>query len=333
MSAAREIGAWWAERMAELIPARLRQLSLRGSSLLADAQPGDPAVVLTTRRRGRDVSVPFPAARGRPLTLRLPAGAVLERTLVLPVAAEPELARVVGYEIARISPFEAAEVLSAFELQHRDRAAGRLLVRVALVPRHSIAPALQTLASNGLNAPTAVLAPRGGGGTWRIRLGAPGEAAPAGWHGPAMRLAVGTCAALALTAIATPFLVQQHALDRVDARLASLRPAVEEASRLRRRIAGRSTGLDALTAETARVGQALGLLATVTAVLPDDTYLTNLAIRQRVLTMSGRSGSAARLIPLLAGDPSIRNAAFAAPVTRAEGPRGEVFSVRAEFGP
>ena len=47
--------------------------------------------------------------------------------------------------------------------------------------------------------------------------------------------------------------------------------------------------------------------------------------------MAGRSGGAARLIGLLSADPTIRDPAFVAPVTRADSGGGDIFSIRAEL--
>ena len=85
-----------------------------------------------------------------------------------------------------------------------------------------------------------------------------------------------------------------------------------------------------------RSGKPLEILNTINASLPDDTYLTALAIRQRMVTFSGRSGSAAQLIPLLAAEPRLRRAGFSSPVTRGQGPdavKGDSFTVSAEFVP
>lgn len=107
---------------------------------------------------------------------------------------------------------------------------------------------------------------------------------------------------------------------------------VAEAGALRRSIVDGSSGADAVAAESARVGSMLVLLTTITGVLPDDTYLTALSVRQRAVSISGRSASATRLLPLIAADPSLRNVALSAPITRADGPRGDAFSIKAEFG-
>ncbi|MGI4799903.1 MAG: hypothetical protein ACRYG8_38870 [Janthinobacterium lividum] len=71
-------------------------------------------------------------------------------------------------------------------------------------------------------------------------------------------------------------------------------------------------------------GQSLATLATTTAVLPDDTYFTDLTPRQRHLAMNGRSGAAAR---------GLREPAFLAPMTCSDTGRADLFSIRAELTP
>jgi general secretion pathway protein L len=91
-------------------------------------------------------------------------------------------------------------------------------------------------------------------------------------------------------------------------------------------------GRDVLGAEHGRVGDALHVIATLTAILTDDTHLTGLMMQKRQVTLEGQSAAAARLLTTLAADPAVRNAAFTAPVTRSE--TGEdIFSIRAEIAP
>ena len=99
-----------------------------------------------------------------------------------------------------------------------------------------------------------------------------------------------------------------------------------------------------MAAESARLGSALQAIATLTGLLPDDTHLTALTLRQRRLTIAGQSADAANLIPLLSADPTLRDVAFLSPVTRAaqeqtqapaQGPareRAELFSIRLDVG-
>lgn len=340
MSAVQDVLVWWVAQMRGLMPARWRSRDGQGDGLVAEVSPGSAAYRLVQRRRGKETRLsPVEAAarlarRPAPaVALRVPPGVALERPLVLPIATEPELDRVVAYEIDRISPFQTDEAAWAYAVERRDTEAGRLHLRLALLPRAGVAAAVAALREAGA-APAAVIAPRTGGGAWSISLAQQGalprSARP--WQRRAVAAAGAACAILALAAMAGPFVTQEAALRREEARIAALRPAVATADGLRRTIAGRASGLDAVASEAARVGQVLQVLATLTDVLPDDTYLTALTLRARTLTLSGRSGSASRLIPLLAAEPALRGAAFAAPVTRVEGARGDVFSIRAEYG-
>jgi len=92
-------------------------------------------------------------------------------------------------------------------------------------------------------------------------------------------------------------------------------------------------GADVLTAERARIGDVLQVLAAVTDIVPDDSWLTELSLHQGKLGISGQSPAAARLIPALAADPAFRNPAFAAPVTRAPDGHADLFVIRAELAP
>ncbi|WP_165982920.1 PilN domain-containing protein, partial [Dankookia rubra] len=156
------------------------------------------------------------------------------------------------------------------------------------------------------------------------------------WRRRGLAAAGTACAGLAIAAIALPFGLQSMALADAERQIEALAPRVAEAEALRRRMAEAKGGQDAFAAERARVGDALQAIAAITDILPDGTWLTELTLRQRKLGMAGRSAGAARLIGLLSADPTIGDAAFAAPVTRAEGTRAEpggvdAFSIRAEL--
>ena len=339
MSLVREALSWWVAQLRGLLPARVLEKDLYGDALIADLQPDGESIAWMQRRGRREARIADPSRAkallsnrtpGRCL-LRLPRGAVLERSLALPLATEPELDRVIAYEVDRISPFSGTEVAWTYAVVQRDRAAGRLLVRVALVPLAKMQPVLDRLRRLGAT-PASVLGPRDGGGWWSISLLPAGrtEGSP-GLRRLALSLAV-CCAVLAFAAVVLPFALQEQALREAEARIERERPSVAEADALRRRVVERAGGGNALAAEAARIGGMLDIIATLTTLLPDDAHLTSLTIRQRVVAMTGRTPSAARLIPLLTSDLTIRNAAFAAPVTRIGGTREDQFSIRAEFG-
>jgi general secretion pathway protein L len=342
VSTLRSFVLWWAGRMAEFLPARLRHADgAVGDALLVDLEPA--ALGLTLRRGGREtqlgrlaLAAPTPAALDALLPrqvpaetlLRLPAHMLLEREAALPLAAERDLDRVLGYEMDRFTPFSAADVHWARGPVRRDRVKGQIWFRLSVVPKLALASALEALRAAG-RAPDGLLVPAGDA-VRRIDLTA---AQPATLRRRAVAVAAGACAVLVLVAVALPIASQARALARVEARIERLRPAIAEVDGLRRRLAATTAGSDALAAEETRLGCVLCTIALLTDLLPDDTFLTAMSIRQRQVTLSGQSGDAARLIPLLSGEGALGEVAFLAPVTRTGPNRAEQFSLRLVAAP
>lgn len=337
---------WWADQLRAALPARLAAAGPDSRGLLAmlHLPPEGPASVeLRARHKGRDGRLgPFtldgpgsPALRAAAaghrhgVVLELPPGLMLEQQVVLPIAAERDPERVLAYEMDRITPFSAEELFWTWAVDRRDRAQGRLHLRLSVVPKARLLPSLDALVAAGLR-PTALDAARPDGTRCRIALD---HTPPARWQAWSVRVAGAFCAVLVVGALVTPFLVQSAARERVERQIAALRPQVEQAEALRRRILGSTAGSDVFAEQRARVGDALGTIATLTDVLPDDTHLTELTMRARVLTLAGQSAAAARLIAAMAAEPGLRNPAFSAPVTRFEGVAGEGFAIRAEAAP
>ena len=73
--------------------------------------------------------------------------------MTLPLAAERDLARVLGYEMDRLTPFRADEVFFSAAIAGRDRARGQLRARLFLVPRAAVAPLLALLREAGAPPP------------------------------------------------------------------------------------------------------------------------------------------------------------------------------------
>jgi len=338
--------AWFLQQLTELLPPALRDSGRRlPDAAVVRIEPGTSEAALALRRGGRlgrlgtiNLDMPSrPAIRrllgSRPpsrLAIQIPAELLLERPVILPIAAERDFRRVIGYEADRYTPFAAGEMFWSAEIERRDRARGRLHLKLFVVPRSAVQPALEALEAAGLAAGW-IEVPAADGSARVIDLGR-GPSAGERLGRRALQGAAIACLVLALAAIALPFFLQWQARSAVEGRIALLSPRVQEYEALRRRILGAATGADTLAAEQARVGDTLEILATLTRLLPDDTYLTGLTLRQRKVSLEGQSASAAKLISLLADDPLVRNPSFAAPIVRNDR-NAEVFSIRAEMSP
>ena len=269
------------------------------------------------------------AARRNIVVLRLPSRYLLERQLTLPLATASDLRGVLGYEIDRLTPFSASEVAWAHRIEATDPATDQVRVGLAMVARGMIRPILAELAQAGL-VPQRVEIANGAGAIRSIPLD---EADPSQTRAARRRmLAMGVlCGTLAAAAVVVPFAGQAVVEAELDERIAALRPAVAEVERLRKREMAEAARGDMLATERAQAGNPLAALATLTALLPDDTFIQEVSLAQRKLILRGQSGGAARLISVLAADPALRDPAFAAPVVRTEDGRADLFTIRADW--
>jgi len=339
----RDIYGWWGRQMRALLPAWLLPDARQPDALLValdttrDASP--MRLALRQHRRevplghfrldatGQQAANAAIRQRIRRVVVRLESTGLLERTVVLPLAAERDVASVLRYEMDRLTPFTADQVYWSTQLQRRDRSAGRLELCLSLVPKTLLQPLMAALDGMGLTL-SAIEATNRAGETRQIAIspGSPG-------HHAARGIAWGAVAALALVAVGMPFITQSLARGSVEARIAALQPQIAQVEALRRRIAAGSAGQDVIAAERARIGDALQVLAAVTELMPDDTVLSDLSLRQGKLGIGGRSLTAARLIPAMAADATMHNPSFAAPVTRTPDGKADTFVIRAELTP
>jgi general secretion pathway protein L len=340
---------WWSRQLWELLPAswrRSRPAHETGDAVMLvmnESRPGHkPGLDVSRRRRRRTVQLgrfalddaglaalraSLGAARRGAIRLIVPSRLLLEQQVTLPLAAERGLETALRWEMDRLTPFAAEQVFWSWHIEQRDRTRSRLQLRLRLVPKAAVGAVLEALAASGV-APTLLAS-----------AADPAVSVPLTGPRPAQRgsRALGVAAMLFAVALAavvvTPFVRQEFESRRLDARIDKLRPDVDLAEAMRRRLTDRAASAGVMATEAARVGDTLRILAAVTDVLPDDTSLISLSLRDRTLIMTGQSAAAAKLIPALAAHPAFRDPVFAAPVTRNEVTGAEAFTIRTELRP
>jgi general secretion pathway protein L len=319
--------SWWIARLTELLPHAGAEAP---DGIVIDMT--EQGVTASVRRKGRLTPVNLGAAARlagtKPVSLRPPPGAELVKHHTVPTAPKRQLDQLLRHELARITPFPADALFWRWDGHPKFGDKTRTDVVLTMVPKLALAPAIAALGSVGLKARFVEVGP-----VDRPRLLTIADGAE---QGPRLVLVSGlacACACLAVIALGLPLVRQALALRAADAAIAALQPTVAQVDALRRGLTAEGAGRAALAQERQRAGDVLQVLATVTRILPNDTYLTDFALRERQMTISGRSASAPRLITLLSADPAIRNTAFTAPVTRIEGATVDVFAIKAEVAP
>lgn len=316
----------------------------KGSGSEADAAivaiEGDGASLLV-RRRGKTAAVAKLSAgdagfvhaaeqlarRGRvpeSLLLRFPEASVLRKRLTVPAAARRHLESMLGFEMDRETPYSRDEVHWSYKIRG-NAAPGKLAVDLVLVPRALVDPLVESARRAGFEI-AGLEAAAGPEDSVQIRLGPHNRWQWLREQRPVMALAA-TAAALALIAVATPFLRMHRASAEVEARIEALTPQATEAAKLRQSIDRLASVFEYLKQERERSGSPLAALAAATRAIPDDTYLTNYDMRGARLTLTGLSPSAARLVGTLAKSAEFGEPAFEAPVVQNADEGLEAFTI------
>jgi general secretion pathway protein L len=342
----REYFTWWLSQMRTLLPERSHAAETASTEVLIVESDSAGSMLTASMRRGDRVTTlgRFPsdptglvalrnaaALGGRPIPVWLrPAAIMLEKQLSFPLVAERELGRVLAYEMDRETPFTADEVWWNWRVDTRDKTSGQLGLTLFLLPKAIGQAIVAALAESGLR-PTVIDTATASGQRHQIQL----DDTPVHrivLSGKTRALAA-ACLALAGIALIAPFVRQSLALGHAEARVAELKPQVDEVQQLRRRIESAGQGASALAMEQAGSADPLKVLAETTQVLPDDTHLTDLGLHKHKLSISGQSEEAAKLIGLLTADPLFKNPAFTAAVTHVQGSKADAFSIDTEVHP
>lgn len=310
---------WWVSRMAELLPAALRRdqrqdlrLPVRRDGTL---EPGS----LSRLPRPASHKKSLLSARPAPVCLVLPAGAILSRELTLPRAAAPHAVQTIGYDLDRLTPFRPEDVVwtvtppgKAFPLRN-----GQVGFRLLVAPRRTFEAAMQELAEHAV-IPT------------HLRCEGTEGVLPLGTPPKVRKIRPSLLGLLGLALIAAPFIRQEISRLRLDHALSALSTEKQQAEALRRDIAGFTQGPAAIRREEHRLGSSLLVLQTLTQALPEDTFLTELHLHERHVSLEGQSAQATQLIGILEHRAAFSNAAFSGPITRSEDRRQDLFTLHAD---
>ena len=347
---ARFFGWWFGELAACVAP--LKRLFRGRPSVLAVRWDGDVVVLRLRGRQGaRELGrVPFaeddPAASraavaralkgvalgGVEVALELPAERVLQRTIDLPLAAGENLREVLGFEMDRHTPFRAEDVAFDYHVVATDRAAQRLLVDLAVAPRALVDGSLRQAAELGIAADRVGVAGADDAKPFDLLAADRRAGRGRGTRRLTLALAAGAAALLA-AAVLLPLQRQQAVLAAYEARLADSRNAAAEAETLKRRLAD-SLGRNEFLASRRRTTPLVeALLNELTLRLADDTWLVQLRLVGKELTIAGYAPTASALIPVLEDSDYFADVRFNSPVMTDARLSRERFNLAAKITP
>lgn len=336
--------AWWCSELAALAPRSLRQrLRLADDPCSLEITSEQATLILPGRGRSASLSLPIPAegdeaARAHlraalrqrgvdtAVAVRLAPALLLEASLDLPLSAERSLQAIVRHQLGRVVPLDPDDVCFAASVRQRSPGTKSLHVDLVIAKRAVVERSLQLARELGL-VPLLV--------TGQAALRSPGQDEAAvlwrtdgtGQTAMQRRLRRGLEASILLLAV-TAYGVHVHRLDQV---VASLRDQVAVARQVAAATqdVARQVGQFGETAtfmqDRRKAPSPLQVLDELTRLVPEDSWVTQLALQGNAVDLAGYAPRATDLIPKLEASKVFESPRFRSPITLASDAKGERF--------
>ena len=216
----------------------------------------------------------------------------------------------------RHTPFRQEEVYFDYRELAHDRKAASLEVEFRLVPKSAVDPLLDTLRSWGLAAHRMdTTDARGHLAGWNLLPRALRPAATRHGHGLTRALA-GLAVILLLTNLYLPPLHKALQAGALERKLATHAQAAARLQALRAEYATLRERSNFVASQRNQRPSVIALLAELTRLLPDDSWLERLSLEGDELQLQGQSSRPAALIQQLESSAYFDQTQFRAPITR-----------------
>ena len=328
---------WWSSELGRSMPAALRRavgldqdtllFLLSGTRLEAQLQRGNlteqlATVALTEDERADPTTALEEAFAGIDpenfrVVLSLDTGLVLRRTIRVPRAAEAEISGVLAFEIERHTPFRADEVYFNHSVDSAASDDNTMSVELVIVPHRIVDPLIRGLRALGLGPDVVTVADFDGS------LDSAGNRLPA--HGVQERRHSGSTAVklmamlvlvLAIAAATTPLLRFTSIANDLAAAVHKAKSDAEATLALRNEADRLTRGAQIVARAKAEAPSPLGVLQTLSELLPDGTWIVQLNVTGSDVVLEGRTDSSADLVGMLEASPMFESVQYLSPVTR-----------------
>lgn len=328
---ARDFWHWWTSELSGMVPDKWRGL-LRDDSGVVTVDVLDKKIVVSRSAGGTTTEVLgvgkedillaaprqtvkrsiLPADR---IIVRVPRGELLTRLVHLPLTASRNLKNILKFELERVSPLDPAQVTFDYRVVQRDKDANRIDVELRILRRDVADSAVQAARNLGLEPdaldfagseidPRAKGFPVGGAASLRSHWRA--------WQVPALSaLAV----FLGIAALLATYSRQQEGLDELSTRMTTARVRAHGVEVLQDQIDKAKLGM-AFLGKQKQSPLLVEVLAEVTRILPDRTWLVQFELHGKEVRVEGYSNAASSLIARIDNSRLFSNAQFRSSLTR-----------------
>lgn len=320
----RRFWRWWSGEILEVVPRQVRDIFDHQQRVLvvsAEADDLRARLLPALAEAGAETADPGELwAEADIAVVELSPLQAVRRRVSLPLATEDRLADVLGYEMNRFTPYAQEDVYFDYRVADRDTARQVVNVDIVVTLRNTVDAILGRLLEYGILPSKVTL--QGVVGTVdhdlaminlmpersRRRTISKREIVPAAL--------TATAVLLALVAVGYPLAQQWLRLQELDAEIAGLRTAAISAQDTMEEIAAAARQGGFFAEKWASTPTKIQLLDEISRVVPDDTWLSQVQVKQDTVRIQGESEGASSLIGLLETSELLRDVRFSSPVTK-----------------
>jgi general secretion pathway protein L len=339
---------WWIDELRQAMPAVWQQkiqralrrvtLELQGESLIVGVDENRTLKTLDVFSIAQDTSLQNQQVEDllldneleqAPRFLLLGLVSVLNREMKLPMAAESNLAQVLSFEMDRQTPFRASDVYFDWKILERGGDSGQISLELFVVPRIEVDELVNSAGKLGFQLAGVDIVD--GDRTLGLNL-LPADRRVRSVNPKArLNLALGAVSVALLALVMTQSLyLRAHQVTELEEAITGVQGEARQVIQIKKQIEDTSEAAGFLAMRRAETPLAIAVLADVTKILPDDTYLDRLVISKSIVQMQGKSLNAQQLIELVNESRLFDDASFRGS-TRLDARSGlEIFEVNAE---
>lgn len=317
---------WWWDEIGSMLPMAVRRL-LSADRLLVRVsheqvcfiEPDNHTSEISCHAIGKqeesNLYLPITTAKQR-CDLLLENALVLVRELELPLEAEGSLRRVLSFSMDRYTPFSETDVVFDYKVIERDITNKKITLRLYVARRDGLEPAIQSLASMGIEVATVDVlsdSPEGREGV---------DLCPQEWRNGTVGMGrlnriLGVSALLLLTAAVAIPLVQRHQLTtQLENDLTGMRGPLKQAESDRQDLLERKERMSLIQQQTSARPAVLEVLLELTRLMSDDSWAGQVSISAGRVRLSGESRAASELLAQLSQSAIFSDPRFEAPLTQ-----------------
>lgn len=334
---------WWLSEIIQIVPDRALKLLSRRQELLVLSLEDDCWVIhriqgsleseiqrveLNDLGPGHfaEFIAEYPELAETKIALRLMKGQGLRRQFKLPMAAEENLAQVIGLEMDRLTPFTQDQVTFATRILSRTKATRQILVELIIAPRDFLESALDSLSRAGWLPVNVHLETETKINEYNL---IPERFKPQGDKLVEM-LNIGLSSAIlaiVILILVLPVWMTRIEVTKVQSELKKTTKAAQEVESMREQAEKLLHQAQFLQEKKRTEPILVDAMDELTRVIPDDTWLNGLQYANHRVVIQGQSPSASVLLKQIEGSRHFKDVSFVSPVTKDAGNNLERFQI------